>query len=972
MLGDIARGFIDNGIQLRAVIRTQAGRSRFKSDVTCTGNVDNLRGRTFTIAQTFLDVEQITSRRIDNRRIDHRIGILFAYGQTMGQGRIGKPTQIARLFVISDNRCQIINARYDGIECYIRCGKVKVGLYIDIYCLNALSFTAGFTLHHHVVRALFERIEEILGMPGGTAVDTVEQVQGSIGIDADIGNILNTGNMAVGVNLIRLERFRYRMNGNGIVVAAGVVVYMAIAVFGNDYVINIPVGGIIDIQGVGSTADIAVEAVTDAEPFVGQGGIGIRRAVDGGVSHQGDGFTFANAIRKRTQGNRQGIGRVDVQHRSVAHDNAVGIAVGLHRGTGIGYGKDNRIVARYGIGYVERGAGIGNEEAAVVGGQGRFDAPTQVIVADHTATRYQTGKLGHLIGTNRSRAIQFNLAHAGIAYNHHYPSLGTAGNAVGGFHIEYGGFKERGGEGMRRIGVENLVGRCPTVNNRACAIRQLGVQGSEITIGDRGVGPGRQGRLRMEMNRKCIGNLQAVDAGIAAVQNADYLVAVGYRVTTAVVIAVVFENAAAVLLPGHFVARSDVHTVNRAHSSAIGAEVGLTHYLDGRQITCRNIHIQLDVGRNHGRTECQRAVGSLHHATEYRRAGTDIGAYIANHQLAAQAVLAHRIAGSGRQIRPSGTVIGGNLPFIAVGLRLESINVNTNHRAVVFANHSRNIHACQRRTIVNIHEYRIRFGSTTYAVECGKIVNTGVVGYRCGMERIGTFNATAAGPVVSHYRIGVGNHLAVQGYGTALVNHRIRPSFHYRSGQYVYGKRIGINRVDIEAYRVVLGIHTGVNAVGGVGTHAQVIANGMELAVHEPVHCVAAAIGNVGRKDNFGVRTNGRFYRNIRGKGNTQFLVFLEIEGYPMRNGRLGLVVDNADIIEDIGFRIRVVADMRAIEHINVACGTGSQNFTVLIPIVTEPACIDAGRQVVCRGGQGECIAVAFVHAVAYQGKVHR
>ena len=889
----------------------------------------------------------------------------------MGQGRIGEPAQITALVVVGLHRHQIVDTSHDRIRHHHRCGIVEIRLYVDIYRLNALGFATGFTLHHHVVGTLFERVEEILGMPGGPAVDTVEQMQGSIGIDADIGHIFDAGEMAVGINLIRLERFRYRMNGNRIVVAAGMVVYMAIAVFGNNYIINILVGGIIDVQGVGSTADIAVEAVADAEPFVGQG-TGIGYVVDGSVSHQGNGLAFANAIHQRTQGYRQGIGCVDVQHHGVAHDNTVGIAVGLDRFVGIGNGKDNRVVARHGIGYVERGAGIGNKDAAVVGGQGRFDAPAQVVVAYHAATRYQTGELSHLIGTNRSRAIQFYLAYAGIAYNHHYPALGTAGNAVGGFHIEDGGFKERSGKGMCRVLVKNLVGRRPAVNNRAGAVHQLGVQRRSITVSDGRVGPCRQGRLRVEMNRKRIGNLQTVDASVAAVQNTDHLVSVGYRVTATVVIAVVFENSAAVLLPGHFVAGRDVHAVNRAQNGIVGTEVGLTHNLDAGQIACRNIHVQFNVGRNHGRTERQRAVGSLDYATEYRCAGADIGAYIANPQFTAQAVLAHRIARSGGQIGPIGTVIGGNLPSVLVGLRLEAINVHTHHRAVALANHGRNTHAGQRRTIVNIHEYRIGFGSTAYAVVGGQIVSAGAVGHRGGMERVGTFDNTATRPVVSHYRIGIGHHLTVQGHTASLVNHRIGPGFHHGNRQYVYGNRIGIERIGIEAYGFVIGVHTGVNAVSGIGTQAQVIAGSVELAVHEPVDRIAAAIDHVCREDNFAVRTNGGFYLDIRGKGDVQGLVFLEREGYPMRNGRFGLIVDNADIVGDIGFRMRVVADMYAVERIDIACGSGSHRLAVQIPVVAEHACIHTGRQIMRRGGQGKGIAVAFVGAVANQGKVHR
>ncbi len=734
-----------------------------------------------------------------------------------------------------------------------------------------------------MVRTLGQAVEEGGMMPSGAAVDTIKHRQGSIGVDADISHVVDAGKMTVRVNLIGLEGLGQGMYGHRVEVAPDIVVHMAIAVSGNDHVINILVLGIGHLQHAGrGGTHIGRITVTDTIPAVFQGTL-IGHTVNGGMGQQRDRLAFANAVLVGRQRDSQRIGSVDMQHETVALDDAVRVAISLHGRTGIGNGKGYRVIARPSVGDVERGAGIRHNDIAVVVDQCRADGPAHVVLAEHASTRHQTGEPSHFAGTNRNRTFQFDFADACVADHDHYPALGGTRSAVGGFHVEYRSGNKILGKRMSRVGIDRQAGRRPSIRCLAGSVVETGMQGSDAVVGNHGVGPGSEHGLRMETYRKRVGNLQAIDANVATVENADHLVAVGHRITATMVVAVVFKHAAAVLLPRHFVTRRDVHAVNRIDGSRIGAEIRLAHDLEGRQVARGNIHVQGHRRRNHGRTESQQAVGSLDHATEQGRRSAYVGACLTNVQFSTQTILAHRITDTGGQIRPRGTAVGGNLPRIGIGFRFEAVDVHTQYRAVALANHGGNTYAGQRRTITDIHEHRIGSGSTTDAVVRGKIVDTGIVGRSLGFERTGIFHTAASrSPAIGHRRVGIGHHLAMEGNPAAPVDDGIGPGFHYGHGQDVHHDRVGISRIHVKAYARIVGIHAGVNAERAVGAQAQLVSRGMEQAVHEPVHHMTATIRHMGVKTYFVTGTDGRFDVPVQRKGYRKLLVFFERERYPM------------------------------------------------------------------------------------------
>ena len=319
-----------------------------------------------------------------------------------------------------------------------------------------------------------------------------------------------------------------------------------------------------------------------------------------------------------------------------------------------------------------------------------------------------------------------------------------------------------------------------------------------------------------------------------------------------------------------------------------------------------------------------------------------------------------------RHIAPCIAVVGGNLPVVAIGIRLVSGYGYDKVRAVAFA-YRRSFDGALSREIGTFFHIHLNFGFrfATVSVHGRKNIGGAVGDNRRGERVVGE---RCRRPCVLHSGSPSAGNDAGKGNRGATEHRGIGHGFHHRNG--VHGNLNRIAAQGLAALAVFFGIEGGhrINAVAGLGIgQRKAIARAFLHIVHKPFdgRCVFQAVHNCGELHFFAFADNSRRL-DIQRKFNMFGRIHTEVER--IAAGRIVLAVQQTDAVR-ISFHVGVVAVGHVVVRIGGRSIVKGYRLTVDVPVVAYIAQGHAFGQ--AGNGGGEFNRFATAYGVVVSGQVH-
>ncbi len=323
-----------------------------------------------------------------------------------------------------------------------------------------------------------------------------------------------------------------------------------------------------------------------------------------------------------------------------------------------------------------------------------------------------------------------------------------------------------------------------------------------------------------------------------------------------------------------------------------------------------------------------------------------------------------------RNIAPRLSVVGRNLPIVRIRGSLVAGHFHSEVRAVALANRRR-VGRTLARNIGAFHHIHLYVGlcTATIGVHRRESIGNAAGGHRFGH---GIGRQRGRRPSILHAIRPTGGHDTGKGHLRATNHRGVGNRLHDRHGTNRHMNRIAAQ--EVASLAILPGIERGHGidavAIGGVGKDERVARTFLDT-VHVPFddRSMRQSAHNGGEAQFLAfahgiVRQYGEDETGMGGR--------IHVKVKRVAACRIVLAVEQAQVIPHESFHIGVIAVLDIVVRISARSRTCGHQDTVDIPIVTDVACGDAGRQTNHIDGKVDRLALAYGTGCGRQVQAYR